>query len=178
MNRLAVVGLISRRGVVVEWRHATAPDSITTAGNFIDQPGLPVGGPLDGAEVSERVGAFGETFSEPHRLVGYFSKNKRAASSEKYGIVDTGDAAITFAVPFVPNALLGVKPLPIDLLDVYNRGDFFGFDDPDDPAAGIAIDRFYIPNTGQAWNPKFRAEALVDQGITFAYRVTLKAFTG
>lgn len=172
MNIQAVQWLLSRRGNVIDWYHATAPDpgTINTA---MGQPMASLGGP------KLPVGTFGESYPTcPVKIRAFLSSKFTQAQMQLWGIIEPGDMQLDVSLPFMPEPSVGIVALPPELLAVYNAGQFaqvtrigVTYDNP----RTMTFDRFGYG--GKLWIAKARAVPLVDANTTFAYRILISEFS-
>jgi hypothetical protein len=172
VNAAAVRGLIQRRGNVLTWYHAIPPDP-GTINPAMGQPTASLGGP------KLAPGTFGEQYpTTPHNIRDFLSSKFTQAQMQLWGNIEIGDMQLDVAVPFRPEPAVGIVPLPPDLLCVYNEGRFAQVKRKGttmDAPQTMAFDRFGY--AGRLWIARARAVPLVDQNVTFAYRILVAEFT-
>jgi len=168
----AVQGLLSRRGNVLQWWHAVAPEP-GTINPAMGQPIASLGGP------KLPPGTFGETYPDaPVNIRGFLSSKFTQAQMQLWGNVEVGDMQLDCSVPFKPEPSVGILPLPPDLLAAYMDGKFSvvtrqgrTYDAPQT----MVFDRFGYQ--GRIWIAKARAVPLVDQNVTFTWRILVSEFS-
>lgn len=168
----AVQGLIARRGNVLLWWHAIAPDP----GTINPAMGQPIAS-LGGAKLPP--GTFGESYpTTPALIRGFLSSKFTTAQMQLWGNVEVGDMQLSVAVPFKCEPSFGIVPLTPELLAIYNGGQFAQVAQKlstRDAANTMTYDRFGFQ--GRVWLAKARAVPLVDRNVIFAYRILVSEYT-
>jgi len=162
MNADAVRGLISRRGSVVQWAHASPVPAANM--NTVTQGPKSTG--LAGIGTGPRnEGAMEEGYAAFFPIRAYFSGKVSSSAFMQWGIVEAGDAQLDVAVPFAPDGAGCIGALPPALLDAYNNGRFAVIRGQ----TTVTFDRFIIG--GVPYVAKAVPVPLVDSNITFAWRI-------
>lgn len=173
MNRAAVHGLIQRRGNVIGWFHASPPDP-SSINPLTGQPTASLGGP------KLPDGTFGESYpTDPAYIRGFVSNKSVYARMAAFGNIEVGDLMLDLAVPFRPETVYGIIPLPQALCDAYNNGDF-AFTRParsafSDQPVTMVYDRFSW--YGKTYIAKARPVPIVDRNVIIAWRLLISEFS-
>jgi hypothetical protein len=166
MNYGAVVGLIQRRGQVMQWSHAMAVDPSTLNPNTGNRQMSAGASPVD-------RGTLQEQYYPPVNVRAYFSKKMASINWQSVGGLDADDAQLDVSACFEPEPFYGIMPLPPLLLAAWNSGAFVSM-----PRNGpIQRDRFIIsmaPGIANArWVVKAPAVPLADDNTVFVWRLLI-----
>jgi hypothetical protein len=158
-----VAGLYQRRGQLIQWIHTTGTNA-TSLNPFSRGPAASVG-----ISQPDPTGTFGENLQAPVIIRGYFSHKVHTSVSAAYGIIDSADAQLDFAVPYPwePALTVNLTRTSSPSLSDYNEGRFATFT----KEKSVTFDRFIIH--GLRWVAKAQAIPLIDDDTVIAWRLLI-----